>query len=104
RRAGLETRWRDAAGNARVVGIDTLKAVLAALDLPAGTHSEIVDSRSRLRRERQDSPQLIVARAGENVSLKGSARVELELPGGECKALRPSGEKCGRIFFKAPRD
>src|SRR5579862_9584262 len=43
REAGLETAWTDARGAAQTVGVETLRAVLAALALPANTRADIED-------------------------------------------------------------
>ena len=47
--AGLLPEWEDADGVARTVAPETLRAALAALDLPAATPGDIADSRQRLR-------------------------------------------------------
>jgi 4-alpha-glucanotransferase len=47
--AGLLPEWEDADGVAHIVAPDTLRAALAALDLPAATPGSIADSHERLR-------------------------------------------------------
>jgi len=49
--AGLLPEWYDADGVAHIVTPDTLRAALAALDLPAQTSDDITESRERLRAE-----------------------------------------------------
>ncbi len=49
--AGLLPVWEDVDGGAHAVAPDTLRAALAALDLPAETARDIADSRERLRAE-----------------------------------------------------
>lgn len=58
--AGLLVDWEDAMGRPQTVGDDTLRAVLVALDLPAGSEREAADSRralaERRRREAESLP------------------------------------------------
>ncbi|MGJ3263808.1 MAG: 4-alpha-glucanotransferase [Salinarimonas sp.] len=49
--AGLHIRWEDFRGRPAEVGAETLRRVLAAMGLPAGSADEIADSRARLRQE-----------------------------------------------------
>ena len=102
--AGLEVQWTDARGHPQTVGIDTLRAVLAALELPARSRAQIQDSRARLWREKNQAPSLIVARAGERVFLDGDNFAEIGAGSGERKTLRLKTAHDGRAFFCAPRD
>ncbi len=49
--AGLEIIWHDVNGIDRTVSDDSLRAVLAAIGLPAATDAEVADSRAMLRQE-----------------------------------------------------
>jgi len=49
--AGIATAWEDAAGQPHEVSPDTLRALLAVLDLPAGSVAQIRESHDRLARE-----------------------------------------------------
>lgn len=60
RAAGLAVEWTDAAGRARTVGADTLRAVLAALELPADNDRSARDSLARLKQMRDKRPPLRV--------------------------------------------
>ena len=95
--AGVAPRWRDAFGTMRDVSPDTLRAVLRALDLPAGSEGEIRDSRALLQ-EQEDSdalPPLVTGVAGQETRLPvhiGRFRVTLEDGGAfEGEARREDG-------------
>lgn len=85
RRAGVATEWRDQTGNHRVVSPETLRAILAALGLPA-------DGEAGQRRslEQVEAPRamarFVTARVGEPVALAGEGavpgNVEIELEDG----------------------
>jgi 4-alpha-glucanotransferase len=64
--AGVDVQWRDANDRPQEVGLSTLRAVLAALDLPCDSEGDIDASLERLRREREGTslPRLLVADAG----------------------------------------
>ena len=47
-RAGIASKWEDYAGEPHVVSIDSLKRILAALDLPCGTADELACSQQLL--------------------------------------------------------
>jgi 4-alpha-glucanotransferase len=101
--AGLEVRWSDAKGTAQTVRIDTLRAVLAALDLPAGSRAEIDNSRARLRQEKERPPPLIIARASETIFLNGGKFAEFKTESGERKTVRLCKNGIGRTSFRGPR-
>lgn len=103
REAGLQVQWTDAYGQSRTVGIDTLRTVLTALDLPAGSRSGIADSRTRLRHEKMRTPRLIVVRRGETVSLEGAKFAEIESEDGTVRTLRLRNSGGGDAVFRAPR-
>lgn len=48
---GLQVDWTDASGQAKTVADDDLRAVLAALELPAATDTQVAESRARLAGE-----------------------------------------------------
>src|SRR5947209_8518537 len=103
--AGLEVDWGDAKGNRHVVGIETLKAVLAALELPANSQGDVADSRSRLRREQEKRPGMVFARAGGEVVVEdASGSAEIESESGERKNMRLRKTRKGRSFFRCPRE
>ncbi len=85
RAAGLQIAWRDVNGAEQIVSDDSLRAVLAAIGLPAASDNEIRDSLAMLRAETaQDSSPLITATAGEPIFLPGSpGRFRLTLESGE---------------------
>jgi 4-alpha-glucanotransferase len=103
REAGLEVRWTDAQGAPQTVGIDTLRAVLSALDLPAGSRAEIGDSRARLQQEKGQTPLLVVARAGDEVLVRGRKFAEIEPECGKSTSLRLRAAGNGHGSFRAPR-
>lgn len=76
REAGITIDWRDAFGQPQTVTPDSLRQVLAVLDLPAASDADIADSRARLAGERsgQDLPALVTAQAGEPVAWTPPAR------------------------------
>ena len=80
--AGIAPRWRDAFGHDQEVGPDTLRAVLAAIGLPAGDPAEVAESRDRLReQERGSLPPLVTATLGCPITLPvkpGRFRLVLE--------------------------
>ncbi|MFV0281524.1 MAG: 4-alpha-glucanotransferase [Rhodoblastus sp.] len=87
--AGLQPRWTDNTGAERDVSLQTLRAALAALGLPAQSEGQISQARAQIAEERARAglaPRRVVA-AGEPLALGGSgqksayARVEFELGG-----------------------
>ena len=70
--AGIEIHWRDNDGNARIVSDDSLRAVLAAIDLPANTPAQIHDSLAALGHKEQAAPPLITADLGRPVHIAGT--------------------------------
>ncbi|HLY06249.1 MAG TPA: 4-alpha-glucanotransferase [Rhizomicrobium sp.] len=104
REAGLAVEWTDAHGTPRTVGIETLRAVLAALDLPAGSKRDMKDSRARLRQEKNRTPPLTIVRAGEAVSLDGEKSAAIEAEDGTARTVRLRKSPDGRTSFRAPRE
>ncbi|MEW6124566.1 MAG: 4-alpha-glucanotransferase [Pseudomonadota bacterium] len=100
RRAGLSPHWHDAFRRPRTVPPDSLRAILAALDLPAATATDIRDSAARLAAEaRGETPPLVTADAGTPAAVPlagpdGPVRYRLTLDGGgvvEGEAPREGG-------------
>jgi 4-alpha-glucanotransferase len=67
--AGVARRWQDYRGNWRETAPETLRAVLAALDLPAGSPAEIADSRQALVARVGILPPLLTAMVDEPITL-----------------------------------
>ena len=70
--AGVSNRWQDYRGAQHQVSAESLRAVLAALDLPAGTAAEVRDSMAVLAAQKSASA-LVTATAGQPVTLAGPA-------------------------------
>ena len=86
--AGFQPRWTDNDGVDRNVSIETLRASLAALGLPAATDAAVAETRARLAAEKAtaDLPPLRPVTVGEALCLGSAhanarARVEYELGG-----------------------
>ena len=80
--AGLQVRWRDYQGGWHDVGPDTLQAALSALNLPAGSPTEIKDSHAQLAGRAATLPPLITAEVGQPTPLPAGGRWELTLEDG----------------------
>lgn len=81
RRAGIAPEWEDYAGKPHVVSVNSLKRILAALDLPCGSPDELIFSRHVL--EATALPPLLIGTAGEPFDLPmqekpDRARIEYE--------------------------
>ncbi len=73
-RAGLKVDWRDAAGEAKTVGAETLRRILAAMGLPCEAKADLAQSRARLDdRARQPAP-LVTAEVGQPITLGPRAK------------------------------
>lgn len=59
--AGIARQWQDADSIDRIVSDDSLRAILAALGLPAGSNTEIAASRQVLAHRRSRLPHMITA-------------------------------------------
>ncbi|WP_300578443.1 4-alpha-glucanotransferase [Phenylobacterium sp.] len=82
--AGVLVEWEDVHGRLRRTPPETLRAVLAALGLPASTPAELQDSRQRL--SAAPPPDFITAQVGQPFRPLGGpcgARARLQLEGGE---------------------
>jgi len=78
--AGVARRWKDVHGNWHDVSPETLRAVLAALDLPAGSPSDVAASLQALQAPGQ-LPKLVTADAGHDIVLPvapGPYRIDFE--------------------------
>ena len=82
--AGLQRHWRDVFGAEQTVSDDSLRAVLAALGLPAETGFQIRESLGLLRAETgHKPPPLVTATTGERITLPGrQGRYRLTLESG----------------------
>jgi 4-alpha-glucanotransferase len=69
--AGVVIGWQDADGQLQRVPAETLRTVLAALDVPAQSPAQVEESRERLRawRERSEPLPLVTATAGGRIAL-----------------------------------
>lgn len=78
--AGLLVEWRDYRNEPRRVSPDSLRAVLAALGLPAGSEAQIAESRAEIALRRAQLPALITATVDTPLAipLQGRARIRLE--------------------------
>ena len=83
-RAGIASKWEDYAGEPHVVSIDSLKRILAALDLPCGTADELACSQQLL--EAPALPPLLTGTAGKPIDLplqQDSGRVHVAYEDGK---------------------
>ncbi len=80
--AGVAPRWKDVHHQWHEVAPDTLRAVLAALDLPAGSPRDMADSRERLARQTGGMLKLTTALVGQPIRVHGNGRWELTLEDG----------------------
>lgn len=102
--AGLEVQWTNAKGERRRVGLDTLKAVLTALDLPAGNSLEISESHARLQRNTQSVPPLQIVKPGGQVRVAAGRHAELVSPDGTRATLRLHPVQRDASAFHAPHE
>ncbi len=79
---GLALRWKDVHGQWHDVGDDTLRSVLGALSLPAGTDAEVADSLQSLENPNH-LPPLVTGEAGGTLVLPvAAAAYEFQLESG----------------------
>ncbi|HEY8610882.1 MAG TPA: 4-alpha-glucanotransferase, partial [Roseomonas sp.] len=85
--AGITVEWRDVNGRDHTVSPETMRAILAALELPAGSEAEISESRERLRESERGLPPLCTALQSRPVllGLPGEPEFRLRLEGGEIR-------------------
>jgi len=81
--AGISASWKDVFGQTHDVAPPTLRAVLQALDLPAGTQADIADSFVRATALPHALPPLVTADVGRPIALPAAAdRYSLRLEDG----------------------
>ncbi|MFT4047858.1 MAG: 4-alpha-glucanotransferase [Solimonas sp.] len=84
--AGIALRWTDYRGEPHEVGVDSLRALLEALELPCATPAQIADSEARLAAEAATVPPLLTAVAGGPLFVPlprlAGRRLPLQLEGG----------------------
>jgi 4-alpha-glucanotransferase len=83
--AGIAVEWRDVNNRDHSVGPEAMRAILAALQLPAGSEAEIRESRETLRAEARALPPLCTALQNRPVllGLPGEPEFRLRLESGE---------------------
>ncbi len=95
RAAGIATRWRDVRGEDHDVAPDAMRAILAALDLPAATEAQARDGLGRLDAAQAGLPPLCTAVAGRPVllGLPGEPAFRLTLEDGTVREGRARQER-----------
>lgn len=78
-RAGIAVHWTDARGRPQRVGDDAMRALLQALELPAGSAEQIRDSFGRLAHEREGHEDFVIIDAGAPIVLRGVRDMRFEL-------------------------
>ncbi|WP_159346382.1 4-alpha-glucanotransferase [Roseomonas harenae] len=88
--AGIAVEWRDVNGRDNTVGPDAMRAILTALELPAGSEAEIRESGEKLREGERGLPSLCTAIADRPVllGLPGEPGFRLRLESGETREGR----------------
>jgi 4-alpha-glucanotransferase len=81
KRAGIAVQWRDFAGRSHQVTVETLRQILAAMDLPSATPNDLQESNRSL--ESQAMPALLTATIGRAAQLpvktaEQKARIQFE--------------------------
>jgi 4-alpha-glucanotransferase len=94
--AGILVDWTDAAGEQKRVTDDTLRAILGALNFPAGSDSEIRDSLERMGDESHAAPALRVATVEERLALPQAREALLTLENGTVLELTLQADTQGR--------
>ncbi|MGV2899615.1 4-alpha-glucanotransferase [Achromobacter sp. AGC78] len=104
--AGIAEHWTDASQRPRRVSPDTLRALLAAMDLPADSEADIRDSRHRLAEmsARAHLPAMLIALPGEAVPLPPgcTGAYRIESPSGPALSGRTSPGQDGAATLRAP--
>ncbi|MBB4197849.1 4-alpha-glucanotransferase [Rhodoblastus sphagnicola] len=99
-RAGIATSWRDQTGADRRVSADSLRAILAALGLPAGRDDELRDS-LRLLDADTARARFVAVRVNQPIDLAFSGRlpngIEATLEDGTQCRIRPIEGAAGRL-------
>ncbi|WP_043831760.1 4-alpha-glucanotransferase [Muricoccus aerilatus] len=96
RDAGIAVEWRDVNDKQHEVGPEAMRAILAALGLPADGDAAIRESRERLRESQRGLPPLCTALAGRPVllGLPGEPEFRLQMENGETREGR-AGQRDG---------
>jgi 4-alpha-glucanotransferase len=84
RAVGLKAEWEDAHGKPQSVSPETLRAVLGALGMPAGTSAELRDSIAAQRMARKSSPPPLV-------TTQVGASLRLDIPPGPYRITAEDG-------------
>ena len=105
--AGLIVNWRDAGGQLQTVSSESLRAILAAMDLHAETDAEISASRERLAQEHPQTPTFITADASSKFDLPvrttaQTAQLTLEGGGTRLMSLAPTRDGTSLIAPEEP--
>ncbi|HEY2444108.1 MAG TPA: 4-alpha-glucanotransferase [Rhizomicrobium sp.] len=101
--AGLQVDWIDAQGTPQIVSPGSLRAVLAALGLPAHSRAQISESRKTLMKESSGPPHTIVATAGRKITLRAAARhAGIQLETGVENPIVLEENRYGLRAFNAP--
>src|SRR5579864_5979830 len=74
RRAGIAVQWTDYTKRQQTVSLESIRRILAALQLPCDSAADLAHSRHML--EQSKTPQLITAVAGKPIHLPISAASE----------------------------
>jgi 4-alpha-glucanotransferase len=101
-RAGVAPDWTDQTGALRAVSPQSLRAILAAIGLPANTEAEIRESLLAAEmRESGLASRFLTARVGEPVDIPFPQPfrgiIEISLEQGERRVIRPVEREAGRI-------
>ena len=101
--AGLAIAWTDYRGQPRTVSDESLRVILAAMDLPADTKGELSHSLETLAVAQRTRPALVTAVRGQYVRLAGKpAKAVLTLETGERLDLAMKQAAGGASAFRAP--
>jgi len=101
--AGLAVAWTDYRGQPRTVSDDSLRVILAAMDLPAVSKGELAHSLEILATARHSRPPLVTAVRGRPVRLTGKpGRAALTLETGERADVALKSDGVGHVVFRAP--
>lgn len=80
RQAGIAVQWTDAGGVRREVCVDTIRAVLHALNLPCGSPAQTRESMARLSVEQSESSSdIIIAKVNSPISIKHNGNTTYRL-------------------------
>ena len=101
--AGLAVAWTDYRGQPRTVSDETLRVILAALNLPANSNGELSHSLESLAAAQHSRPPLVTAVRGGAVRLTGKVgKAVLTLETGERLDVALMRDSGGHVAFRAP--